>query len=561
MGRLHAGAAGAGMSERSRGRRRLLLAVALLVAALAAAWLAWRDELRGWRARARFPPVVVVTHDTLHVDITGPYNPAVETTPTLDRFAETGITFDHAYTTVPITLPAHTSLFSGRLPPDLGVMVNGDVVDDAVETLAELLSRHGYRTGAVTSLGVLNTPANLSQGFDHYDDEVGGRWERWYRTADEVVAAARGWVEQVAGEPFFLWLHLSDPHEPYLPKDAPPDVRLLLDGEPHSEWTLTTKERYRTALDLPPGRHTLTWQPLREPRPDDKPATSLVLELVELDSPELDELPAGPEEELFLYQERYSLEVDNPHDRPVPLAVTFRGRTNTPPASEVYEHYPVEIAFMDHHLGEFERFMAERGLAEETLWVVVSDHGEGLYRYGSIGHATYTQEDQLRIVWMLRGPGLPAGRRVSDQPVVVEDVLPTLLELLGLPVPRASTGHSQTGCWSGDGCVGREEWWAYGADVEREEVVALAGYRWPFKLLWQNRRRTGGFEVASDPWEADELSGLEADDRDRGPRELARLAASLERHRRGLQKRLEERGAAELTPEQEEMLRGLGYIN
>ncbi len=191
-------------------KRRRLLAALVVVGGLALvlAWL-WRDSLLGLRARWRSPRIVVVSLDTLHVGYTGPYNEAVETTPTLDRFAAAGVTFDHAYTTVPITLPSHASLFTGRLPPDLGVMVNGDVLNAPVETLAEVLGRYGYRTGAVTSLGVLNRPANLAQGFDHYDDEVGGEWERWYRTADEVVAAARAWVDEVGDEPFFLWLHLS----------------------------------------------------------------------------------------------------------------------------------------------------------------------------------------------------------------------------------------------------------------------------------------------------------------------------------------------------------------
>ena len=107
------------------------------------------------------------------------------------------------------------------------------------------MRRFGYRTGAVTSLGVLNEGTNLAQGFSHYDDDMGGEWERWYRTADEVVAAAQSWIDEVGDEPFFLWLHLSDPHEPYLEKGAPPDVRLTLDGESASEWNLTTKEEYR----------------------------------------------------------------------------------------------------------------------------------------------------------------------------------------------------------------------------------------------------------------------------------------------------------------------------
>jgi arylsulfatase len=243
----------------------------------------------------------------------------------------------------------------------------------------------------------------------------------------------------------------------------------------------------------------------------------------------------------------------------VRVTVIFRGRTKSPPPSEVFAAYPAEIAFMDGWLGRFEGFLAARGLAEKTLWVVVSDHGEGLFHFGSVGHATYTQEDQLRIVWMLRGPGVPAGLRIADQPVLVDDVMPTLLDLVGLPLPDGVSGHSQVRCWRRGDCHRREEWWSYGANVYDEKVTALAGYRWPYKLLWQNRRRTGVFDVSQDPHEETELSGGGRDTA-RLPREAALLQAALERNRRALQKRLEERGAGELSAEQEEMLRALGYM-
>ena len=539
-------------------RRRLLLLAAVVVV-LAALALALRDPLRGALARSRYPRIILVTLDTLHVDYTGPYNPEVDYTPTLDRFAAEGLTFDHAYTTVPITLPAHASLLTGRAPADLGVMVNGDVLSTPAETLAERLKRFGYRTGAVTSLGVLNEGTRMAQGFDHYDDRMGGEWDRWYRTADEVVTAARAWIEEVAGDPFFLWLHLSDPHEPYLEKGAPPDVRLELDGETLSEWTLTTKEEYRTEIELPPGRHTLTWVPQRRQRADDYPRTSLVLDLVRFAAAGLDGLPAPVTGETWL-QEPYGLELENPGDTSTTVEVTFRGRTKSPGPTEVREAYAAEIGFMDDWLGRFEAFLAERGLAEETVWVVVSDHGEGLFRYGSIGHATYTQEDQLRIVCMLKGPGVVAGRRVTDRPVLMDDLMPTLLDHIGLPMSDEIGGRSQAGCLRGEDCPGRQQWWSYGANVADEKVTALAGYHWPYKLLWQHKRRSGVFDVSADPFEAQDLSGggRTADDL---PRDAARLQASFETNRRALQERLESRGTGERTAEQEEMLRALGYLN
>jgi hypothetical protein len=138
--------------------------------------------------------------------------------------------------------------------------------------------------------------------------------------------------------------------------------------------------------------------------------------------------------------------------------------------------------------------------------------------------------------------------------------MPTLLELVCLPVPEDVSGRSQVRCWTQEDCDQRQEWWSYGANVADDRVTALAGYRWPYKLLWQNKRRTGVFDVSQDPFEEIELTGGGADAA-KLPREAARLQASFERHRRALQKRLEERGTGERSAEQEEMLKALGYLN
>ena len=114
----------------------------------------------------------------------------MEFTPHLGALADEGVVFSRAYTTVPITLPSHTSLLAGKTPEELGVMVNGDEVQDWIETLPEMLQRRGYRTAAFTSLGVLQSEFNLDQGFDFYDRSAAPRNLRWYRTADEVFESA-----------------------------------------------------------------------------------------------------------------------------------------------------------------------------------------------------------------------------------------------------------------------------------------------------------------------------------------------------------------------------------
>jgi len=544
-----------------RARRHLLRATAAVAAlALLAALLARTPAGRGWLARQRVPRVVVVTFDTLHVDYTSPYNPSVDFTPALARFAGEGVVFDRAYTTVPITLPSHSSLFTGRDPVDLGVMLNGHRLPDDAETLAELLRTAGYRTAAFVSLGVLDRAFHLDQGFEHYEDRLFKRVERWYLTADEVVAAASAWVRESAREPFLLWVHLSDPHEPYVPHDAPPDAELSLDGEVLGSWNLTRKQRHMVRFELPPGRHLLRWRSLRTPRPDDAWDTSLRIRFDKTEGiapwiadPALD---LGAELDL-----RRPLEIalDNPGERPEALFHFFSGRLAQPPRSEVYENYPGEVAFADRYFGELMSLFDNLDLADDTLWLVASDHGEGLFNHLILGHSDFAQEDQLKIVWMMKGPGVPAGRRIGEAEALIEDFLPTTLELLDLPLPAAVDGRSRVACWGG-GCAPREAWWGFGADAGSGTLTALAGYRWPFKVLWQIDPGSGCYDLATDRWERDNLCKGYTRDPDTMPAEVAWLDRGLAHRRSELQGRLEALGRGELDAERLEMLRSLGYI-
>lgn len=517
------------------------------------------DRDPGRAARERAPRVVLVTFDTFHVDFAGSYNPEVAYTPNLDRFAERGTVFERAYTTVPITLPSHTSLMTGRNPARLAVMVNGDTVAEEVETLAELLADAGYRTGAFVSLGVLRRRFGLAQGFEHYDDDLHALRYRWYRTADEIVDLAEGWLSEVGAEPFFGWFHFSDPHEPYVVKDAPPDVRLDLDGIELGAWNLTSKERRRLEVAVPPGRHVLTWTSMRVPREDDYRSTAIHLRVTD---PEAlaSWLPGEPTELAAdrSLAEPYSLEIVNEGDEERTLEVAFEGRIHDPPPSEVWEQYALEVEFMDRQLGRLRELVEPQEGGPPTLWILVSDHGEGLYRRGILGHADAAHEDQLRIVWQLAGPGVPADLRIST-PVLVEDVLPTVLDLLGLATPDAATGVSRTGCWEAGGCAPRDEWWSYGADAETGKITAVAGHRGDWKLLAEGKR-SGCFDLSDDPWEERNLGRAFTRHPERMPEEVRALNQAMQRRWEAFQKRLDERSAAPMDAEQRELLESLGYL-
>lgn len=185
-------------------------------------------------------PVVLITVDTTRADRLEPYGAEGISTPHLADLAERGIVFDQAGSVAPITLVAHTSILSGRLPPSHGVRNNGlHYVADEVETLAEVLAAEGYRTGAFVSAAVLERRYGLHQGFEVYDDDLSSRTNRGPRMvadrpATAVVDAALEWVATLEeDDDFFLWVHFYDPHAVYSP---PPPFRddyreNLYDGE------------------------------------------------------------------------------------------------------------------------------------------------------------------------------------------------------------------------------------------------------------------------------------------------------------------------------------------
>ena len=170
--------------------------------------------------------VVVITIDTLRADHLGCYGDRSIDTPNLDALARSAARFTHAFTPVPITLPAHTALFTGSFPMATGVHdFSGNKVPASAVTLAKALHDHGYSTAAFLGAAVLDSRFGLNQGFetyfDHFDfnrlDETS--LDMVKRSGDQVVDNALEWLKANPRQPFFLWVHLYDAHYPYTPPE------------------------------------------------------------------------------------------------------------------------------------------------------------------------------------------------------------------------------------------------------------------------------------------------------------------------------------------------------
>ena len=170
------------------------------------------------------PNVLVITLDTCRVDRIRCYGYALARTSGVDRLAAAGVRCTNAATVAPITLPAHSSILTGLLPPAHGVRDNGAyALSDSAVTLAERFKEAGYETCAFVSALVLSKLYNLTQGFDLYDDDL---WEEdepemfmirdrpGPKTASRFTAWLDGWRARGKG-PFFAWVHMFDPHQPF----------------------------------------------------------------------------------------------------------------------------------------------------------------------------------------------------------------------------------------------------------------------------------------------------------------------------------------------------------
>lgn len=186
------------------------------------------------------PNAILITIDTLRADHVGCYGAKTVKTPTLDALASDGVVFERAISQVPLTWPSHAVILTGTYPFQNGVQdFTGQPLAPKFRSVAQAFKSAGYATGAVVSAFVLDRSWGLARGFDFYDDAFSAETFKQKdiglvdRRAEESVAHALAWLKKTPRRPFFLWLHLYDPHSPY---DPPEPYRTeyrgkLYDGE------------------------------------------------------------------------------------------------------------------------------------------------------------------------------------------------------------------------------------------------------------------------------------------------------------------------------------------
>lgn len=167
--------------------------------------------------------VLLISIDTLRSDYLSCYGYRQQTTPNIDSIAKKGILFENVYSPVPLTLPAHSSMLTGTIPPNHSTHDNMDYrLGQHNITLAEIFKKNGFATGAVISAFVLDSQFGFDQGFDSFNDKFEEESFSSHiseRKGDEATRIAIEWLEKHKEKPFFYFLHYYDPHSPYEPPE------------------------------------------------------------------------------------------------------------------------------------------------------------------------------------------------------------------------------------------------------------------------------------------------------------------------------------------------------
>jgi arylsulfatase A-like enzyme len=403
-----------------------------------------RVSLSGWSVLAEseiisdVPSVILIVIDTLRADHVGVYGGG-DLTPTLDRLAREGVWFSTARSHAPITGPSHSSLFTSQLPMTHGVHNNSQLLATEAMTLAEAMRHEGRETAAFVSLGVLQSGFGFRQGFDHYADHFP---RDWMKNASEVNHEVLDWLDNRSEGPFFAFVHYSDPHEPYAsPDTVVPTVRLSLDG---SELA-SVRADGRTNLipmTIEPGRHVLRLAGRLGPGSTAFKVPKIIAEGASVDITPYrgwGDTTSGP----------WSLESPLPasfallHSGDVPAEVTLKLQVaEVLSVPKVKRRYRGEVRYVDRHVGALLSEVESRGLLDDAIVIVTSDHGEGLGDHGLVGHIHQLYDSLIHVPLIAWGPGrIPPGVRVDDS-VSLIDLFPTLSELVDIPLPPSAQGRS-----------------------------------------------------------------------------------------------------------------------
>ena len=461
--------------------------------------------------------VIVVQADTLRRDDLDVYGHSRETAPTIRRMASEGALFRQAIAQAPWTKVSTPSIMTSLYPTTHGVHRIADRLPASATTMAEVYRAAGHATLQLSSNSFTAALTNLHQGFEelHESGSLSGRaGPHSSKTAREYVDRLTEWLERHRDEPFFVFLHINDPHAPYEPR-SPYNT---LWNEPGASDTHKQDVDRLARFISAPGFKRMGM------------ATRAELAASGLD------------------------------------AGAYLGR--------VRGWYDGSIRGLDTEMGRLLERLRTLGLDGQTLLVFLSDHGEEFHEHGGMWHGHSVHGELTNVPLVMRWPGGLKAGTVVEEPVQLIDVMPTVVDLSGLPAPPKMQGRSLAAlvrAADGGDSAGRTRRGAPPAISERAvpealetdppvtENYAITLGEW--KLVHNRTRKPSApefelYDVRKDP-------GEQANVASEHPEVVARLAKALDGwHKMALAARLEPDSQATqgMSAEQLERLRSLGYV-
>jgi arylsulfatase A-like enzyme len=328
--------------------------------------------------------VLVYLIDTMRADHTSLHGYARDTTPFLKKLGAEGLVFEDCQVQATWTKPSVASMLTSLYSYTHGMVDDYDTIPPGAATLAGQMRAAGYVTAAVMANPFTGRISGLQRGFDFLDE-----WNviQRYRTDKEdrgtdsaaVNKIVFPWLEQHKDEPFFLYAHTTDPHAPY----------------------------------RPPAGFEEKWANPAETPAFDRAFKSMT---------GVGQYGGG-------------------------AVVSRAGAKKAGVDPETYhrqsvERYDGEIAFNDANLEKLIGKLRELGVLDNTLVIVVSDHGEEFWEHGWTAHGHSLYQELAHGVFVMWGPKLIGRPRRVAEPVQLVDVMPTVLDLVGAPMPEMVQGQS-----------------------------------------------------------------------------------------------------------------------
>lgn len=474
------------------------------------------------------PNLVIVALDTLRPDHLGTYGYERGTSPGLDAFAERAVVFEQAESPAPWTAPAMISLVTGLHPLTHGVykFPNPGRLNERAVTLTEVLRDHGYATGAFTEGGYAKGEFGLDQGFDVFPSnpgDVAGHMSNVYNPSRLAgnLDRALAWLEEQRDGPFFMLFHTYEVHQPLR---APDEYVRKFDpdwnGKAQDAELARVLARWNTAGKIDRAGAVL----LRNHQFHCSPPTPQGLQN------HMHEHGLLPEDGARFYPETLQF---------------------------IHDQYDAEIAYTDAQLDRLWSALRENGLEDNTIVIVVSDHGEALGEHGIVGHGSEHVGAQLGVVFMVRAPGLEPAR--ISETVSSLSVMATALDLLGLPPVEAVQGRSLATLAQGEATGWMPTVFSQGLSLGGGEDRILSMRTGSKRLVLDTESgEKRMFDLETDPGE---LRDVTAEQPDVASQMARAVAHQVEVDLRGRATFVGEVGAAELDDATQQRLQELGYID